>query len=126
MELNENVDSSIVLEHLKFVIKDKTIQLTDHLINKVTLENKIKGHRELSLEETERMEEIKKVLAGKNQTQHEKIVSRLEKEEKEKFRDYMDRQIDISQFDFAKKGIEENEKFIIVVNEFKKKYEKIN
>ena len=113
--LNEYVNPNVVVEHIKKVIEEKTIQLADHLINQATLESKIKSHADFTPEEKERFETTMKLLAGKNQTQHEKVISKLEKNEKANLQKFVNQKRDIENLEFAEKGIKEHEDFLKVV-----------
>ena len=122
--LNEYVNQSVVVEHISKVIKEKTIQLTDHLINQATLEEKIKTQEDFSLESTERFEAIMKSLAGKNQNQHEKVISKLEPKEKTNLQTYVNQKRDSENLEFAEKAIREHEDFIRVVTLLKQSLER--
>ena len=113
--LNEYVNPNVVVEHIRKVIEDKTIQLTDHLINKATLDEKVKAHQEFNSEDKERFEAIMKSLAGKNQTQHEKVISKLEAKEKANLQIFVNQKRDGENLEFAEKGIKEHEDFLQVV-----------
>jgi hypothetical protein len=122
--LNEYVNTNVVVEHISKVIEEKTIQLTDHLINKATLENKLKDYADVPEEAKEKYEAILQSLAGKNQTQHEKIVSKLEPAEKINLQDYVNHKRDVDNFEFAEKGIKEHEDFLKVVTLLKQSLER--
>lgn len=113
--LNEYVNPNVVVEHIKKVIEDKTIQLADHLINHATLQEKLKAHKEFEAKDKERFETIMKTLAGKNQTQTEKIVSKLEPKEKSDLQLFVNQKRDNENLEFAEKGIKEHEDFLKVV-----------
>jgi len=113
--LNEYVNPNVVVEHILKVIEEKTIQLTDHLINKATLDEKVKAHQEFNSEDKERFESIMKSLAGKNQTQHEKVISKLDPKEKATLQIYVNQKRDGENLEFAEKGIKEHEDFLGVV-----------
>jgi len=113
--LNEYVNPNVVVEHILKVIEEKTIQLTDHLINKATLDEKVKAHQEFNEEDGKRFGAIMKSLAGKNQTQHEKVISKLEAKEKANLQIYVNQKRDGENLEFAEKGIKEHEDFLGVV-----------
>ena len=124
--LNEYVNPNVVVEHIRKVIEEKTIQLADHLINKATLENKLKDYADVPAEAKEKYEAIMKSLAGKNQTQHEKVISKLEAVEKINLQDYVNHKRDEENLEFATRGIHEHEDFLRVVYLLKQAIEREN
>ena len=117
-------DTGVVVEHIKEVIKEKTIQLTDHLINKVTLENKIKSFNDFPEDVKKHYEGILKSLVGKNQTQHQKLISKLESTEKINLTNYINHKNDLDSLAFANKGIGEHEEFLRNLVDLKNQIEK--
>jgi hypothetical protein len=110
--LQKHVIKRIVLDHIAKVIEDKTIQMTDHLINKVTLQNKIAKHKIFSDVEKMNFEGIMKALAGKNEKQHQKFMSGVEDEDKQGLTKYIEQKNDVTNLSYADKGIREHEDFL--------------
>ena len=110
--LQKHVSKKIVLDHIAKVIEDKTIQMTDHLINKVTLQNKIAKHKIFSDVEKMNFEGIMKALAGKNEKQHQKFMSGVDDEDKQGLTAYIEQKNDVTNLSYAEKGIREHEDFL--------------
>lgn len=124
--LQKFVDKKVVLDHLKSVIEEKTVQLTDHLINRMTLGLKIAEHVDFIPERVAELDAIIKSLAGKNQTQHEKQVSKLDLETKKNLQTYVEQKREVENLEFAEKGIREHEDFLAALVELKEELEKEN
>jgi len=120
------VNLNVVVDHINEVKKEKTIQLTDHLINKATLEAKINEQAEFPEDVKKHYEGILKSLAGKNKTQHEKIISKLEDTEKKNLTDYVNHKNDLDALEFAEKGIREHEKFLETLYALREEVERQN
>ena len=110
--LQKHVSKGIVLEHIAKVIEDKTIQMTDHLINLTTLKNKIAKHKVFSDIEKMKYEGIMKALAGKNEKQHQKFMSGVDDEDKQGLTKYIEQKNDVTNLSYADKGIREHEDFL--------------
>lgn len=110
--LQKHVSKKTVLDHISKVIEDKTIQMTDHLINKATLQNKIAKHKIFSDVERMRFEGIMKALAGKNEKQHQKFMSGVDEEDRSGLTTYIEQKNDVTNLAYAEKGIREHEDFL--------------
>lgn len=123
---NEFIDKKTVLEHLKKVIEEKTNQLTDHVINRRTLENKIKTHQDFSIEQIEKMEIEIKGLAGKDQKQYDRAMLKLAPQDREIFQKYVNQKRDLDNFEFSERGIREHNDFLRDVVQLKNEIETQN
>ena len=107
------IDNKIVGKHLDSVLEEKTKQYADHLINKATLERKIKGHA--VFKDEEKFEKDLKFMAGKKELKNQKYMSEFGEEYKKNLTEYVKQKNDISNLEYSEKALIEHLEFLEVV-----------
>jgi len=113
--LNKDIDKKIVRGHIEGVMKDKTKQLVDHLINVKTLEKKILRHDHFQKEEIEKFEKDLKYMLTKKEDQRQRYMGEMEDEYKKNFTTYIAQKNDRGNLEYAEKAITEDEEFLSVL-----------
>ena len=113
--MHKDVDKTIVRDHIERVIKDKTKQLADHLINVKTLEKKILRHLYFTKDEIEQFEKDLRYMGGKKEPQRQIYMSKMEDKYKKNFTTYIAQKNDRGNLEYAEKAITEHEEFLSVL-----------